>query len=171
MIRTADTPVCSNSNQAISDTRRKGVHFQFPSTIDHPPKNAYTIRTPGYTMNNSKLIAFVATKNPSAALKFYQETLGLKLVEDNPFAVVFDANGVMLRVQKVHDLTPAKHTALGWEVPNIAEKIKELMGKGIHFERFPGVPHDELGIWTSPSRAKIAWFKDPDGNILSLTQF
>src|SRR5262245_29174625 len=104
-------------------------------------------------MNNSKLIAFVATKNPAAALKFYQETIDLKLIEDNPFAIVFDANVVMLRVQKVHDLTPAKHTALGWDVLDIASKIKELTQRGIHFERFPGVPHDELGIWTSPSGA------------------
>src|SRR4051812_41186627 len=122
-------------------------------------------------MDNSKLIAFVATKNSAAARKFYAETLGLKLVSDDPFAIVFDVNGTMLRVQKVHELTPAKFTAVGWEVPDIAVRIKELTQRGIQFERFPGVPYDELGIWTSPSGAKIAWFKDPDGNILSLTQF
>jgi len=120
---------------------------------------------------NAKLIAFVATKNAAVARKFYTETLGLKFVSDDPFATVFDVNGTMLRVQKVNELTPARHTALGWAVPDIAARVKELTEAGIHFERFVGLPQDKLGIWTSPSGAKIAWFKDPDGNILSLTQF
>jgi len=85
--------------------------------------------------------------------------------------VVFDVGGTMLRVQKVRELAPAKHTALGWEVADIAAQIRELEKKGVQFERFPGVPHDELGVWTSPAGAQIAWFKDPDGNILSLTEF
>jgi catechol 2,3-dioxygenase-like lactoylglutathione lyase family enzyme len=116
-------------------------------------------------------ITFVATKSPALAQKFYTETLGLKLLEDNPFALVFDNYGIMLRVQKVHDLTPAQHTVLGWEVPDITAAVKDLTQKGARFEHFPGLPQNDLGIWTSPSGAKIAWFKDPDGNILSLTQF
>ncbi len=122
-------------------------------------------------MVNSKLIGFVATKNPASSLKFYAGTLGLTLVSDDPFAIVFDANGTMLRVQKVQELTPAKHTNLGWEVTDIGATVKELIGKGIHFERYPGLTQDELGIWKTPSGAKVAWFKDPDGNVLSLTQF
>jgi predicted enzyme related to lactoylglutathione lyase len=122
-------------------------------------------------MDNSKIISFVATKNPLDALKFYSETLGLKLVEDNPFAIVFDTNGAVLRVQKVHEFTPAKHTVLGWNVPDITDKINELTKKGVRFERYEGLSQDELGIWTSPSGGRIAWFKDPDENILSLTQF
>jgi catechol 2,3-dioxygenase-like lactoylglutathione lyase family enzyme len=120
---------------------------------------------------NSKIISFVATQNPANALAFYAETLGLKLISDDPFAIVFDADGTMLRVQKVHELVLARHTVLGWEVADISAKTKELMKRGVHFERFEGLAQDESGIWTTPSGAKVAWFKDPDGNILSLTQF
>ena len=122
-------------------------------------------------MNNSKIISFVATRNPASALKFYAETLGLKLISDDPFAIVFDANGTMLRVQKVHELVLARHTVLGWEVADISAKTKELMKRGVHFEHFEGLAQDESGVWTTPSGAKVAWFKDPDGNTLSLTQF
>ena len=122
-------------------------------------------------MAKSKIICFVATRNPAAAREFYERTLGLKLVSDDPFAIVFDADGVMLRVQKVDELTPAKHTVLGWDVPDISARIQELTHKGVRFERYPGLPQDELGAWTTPSGAKVAWFKDPDGNTLSLTQF
>jgi catechol 2,3-dioxygenase-like lactoylglutathione lyase family enzyme len=122
-------------------------------------------------MVKSKVIGFVATKNPPGALKFYAETLGLTLISDDPFAMVFEANGTMLRVQKVHELLPAKHTVLGWEVADILEKISELTARGVRFERYQGLAQDETGIWAAPSGAKVAWFKDPDGNTLSLTQF
>ena len=122
-------------------------------------------------MTNSKIIAFVATQNPANALTFYRDTLGLSLVNDDPFAIVFDVNGTMLRVQKVKEIAPAQYTALGWDVPDIYTRIKELTGRGVRFERFPGLPQDDQGVWAAPSGAKIAWFKDPDGNILSLTQF
>jgi predicted enzyme related to lactoylglutathione lyase len=122
-------------------------------------------------MLKSKIISFVATENSARALKFYSETLELSLVSDDPFAMVFDVNGTTLRVQKVHELIPAKHTVLGREVADISATTKELMKKGVRFEQFEGLPQDELGIWTTPSGAKVAWFKDPDGNTLSLTQF
>jgi catechol 2,3-dioxygenase-like lactoylglutathione lyase family enzyme len=122
-------------------------------------------------LNTSRVISFVATKRPEAARKFYAETLGLSLVGDDPFALVFDANGTMLRVQKVPELTPAKHTVLGWDVPDIKAKVRELTKRGVRFERFEGMPQDEQGIWTSPNGGQIAWFKDGDGNTLSLTQF
>jgi catechol 2,3-dioxygenase-like lactoylglutathione lyase family enzyme len=122
-------------------------------------------------MAASKIICFVATRNAAGAREFYETTLGLKFVSDDPFATVFDVNGIMLRVQKVQELLPAKHTVAGWDVPDIAARMRELTGKGVRFERFPGLPQDELGAWTTPSGAKVAWFKDPDGNTLSLTQF
>jgi catechol 2,3-dioxygenase-like lactoylglutathione lyase family enzyme len=122
-------------------------------------------------MTNSKIICFVATRDVASARKFYETTLGLKCVSEDPFAIVFDVNGTMLRVQKVKELTPAKYTALGWEVADIAARIQELSKKGVQFERFPGLQQDELGVWTSPAGAKVAWFKDPDGNVLSLTEF
>src|SRR3954471_15291945 len=122
-------------------------------------------------MLQSKIIGFVATKNPAGALAFYQGSLGLELVSEDPFAIVFDVNGTMLRVQKVQELVPAGHTILGWEVADLARQIKELSTRGVRFERFHGLAQDESAIWTAPSGAKVAWFKDPDGNTLSLTQF
>ncbi|MBI3877022.1 MAG: VOC family protein [Verrucomicrobia bacterium] len=122
-------------------------------------------------LNSSKIISFVATQNPARARKFYQRTLGLKLVSDDPFALVFDAHGTMLRVQKVQDFSPATHTVLGWKVRSIRAVVAKLAKRGVRFERYAGLVQDELGVWTTPSGAKVAWFKDSDGNTLSLTQF
>src|SRR5215469_1475553 len=122
-------------------------------------------------MINSKLIGFVATQNPARARAFYGEILGLKLVSEDPFALVFNINGTMLRVQKVQQVVPAKYTALGWEVSDILAEVNELTKRGVRFERYEGLTQDELGVWTTPSGANVAWFKDPDGNILSLSQF
>ena len=122
-------------------------------------------------MVNSKIIGFVATRNPASARKFYEDTLGLAFVSDDPFAVVFDANGTMVRVQKVSEFLPAHHTVLGWEVPDIRAEVAELTKRGVRFGRFDALAQDELGIWTSPSGGKVAWFKDPDRNTLSLAQF
>jgi predicted enzyme related to lactoylglutathione lyase len=122
-------------------------------------------------LNTSKPICFAATTRPQQAKNFYQEVLDLSLTEDNPYALVFDANGTMLRVQKVQEHSPARHTVLGWEVADIAATIRQMIKKGIRFERYEGLAQDSLGVWTSPAGAKVAWFNDPDGNILSLTQF
>ena len=117
------------------------------------------------------LIAFLATVDAARARVFYETTLGLKLVEDSPFAVVFDANGTLLRIQKVERFTPHPFTSLGWSVDDIAATIRDLARKGVAVTRYPGMDHDADGVWTSPSGARIAWFKDPDGNLLSLTEF
>jgi catechol 2,3-dioxygenase-like lactoylglutathione lyase family enzyme len=122
-------------------------------------------------LNTAKLIGFAATTNPASAKKFYKDILGLSLVEDNPFALVFDANGTMLRVQKVQNHSPAKHTILGWEVDDLAAAIQRLVKKGIRLERYDGLVQDALGTWITPDGSKVGWFKDPDGNILSLTEF
>ena len=122
-------------------------------------------------LNTSKIISFVATKNPAIAREFYERTLGLSLVSDDPFALVFNVSGTMLRVAKVQELTPAKHAVLGWDVQDIRAEIEQLTKRGVRFERYAGLPQDEQGIWTSPIGAKVAWFKDGDGNTLSLTQF
>jgi len=123
-------------------------------------------------LDSSPIMAFCATANPERAKAFYRDQLGLKLIEDSHFALVFDAAGTMLRVQKVKEVHAAQYTALGWRVQDIAATVEELEKAGVKMERyaFPGV--DEKGIWTPPgSTAKVAWFLDPDGNILSLTQF
>ena len=117
------------------------------------------------------LIAFVATRDASRAKMFYGGTLGLELMSEDQFAVVFDAHGTMLRVAKVAEVTIAKYTVLGWHVPDIEAAAAELRKSGVELERFPGMNQDGLGIWKSPGGARIGWFKDPDGNILSITQF
>lgn len=122
-------------------------------------------------LTRSKLIGFAATTNSEQARKFYGETLGLPLAEENPFALVFDAAGTMLRIQKLDSLPPARYTTLGWEVEDIGATIHRLTENGVRFERFPGLPQDDLGIWTTPDGSQVAWFKDPDGNTLSLTEF
>ena len=122
-------------------------------------------------LRSEEIICFVATRNPVKARKFYEDTLGLKMVSDEPFALVFDANGTMLRVSKVEKLTPAQHTVLGWKVADIRAAVRELSTRGVRFERFPGMAQDDSGVWGSPSGGRVAWFKDPDGDTLSLTQF
>jgi catechol 2,3-dioxygenase-like lactoylglutathione lyase family enzyme len=122
-------------------------------------------------LGNFDVIAFVATKRPERAKAFYRDVLGLRLLEDAPFALVFDAHGTMVRISKVNELTPATYTVLGWKVPDIRAAIDGLSSRGVAFERYQGMPQDERGIWTSPDGHQIAWFKDPDGNTLSLTQF
>lgn len=123
-------------------------------------------------LSTCKIVAFAATRNPDRAKTFYRDTLGLRLVEEQlPFALVFDANGTMLRVSVVKEPAAAPYTVLGWEVPDIAATVRELAAAGVKFERYPGMAQDELGIWTAPGGARVAWFKDPDGNVLSVTQF
>ena len=122
---------------------------------------------------NADLVAFVPTRDPQASRRFYEQTLGLQCVSEDPFAVVFNAHGVTLRianVSSVKDFKPAPFTVLGWRVPSAEQAVRALRKRGIAFERFPGMHQDPLGIWTSPGGAKVAWFKDPDGNILSVTE-
>jgi catechol 2,3-dioxygenase-like lactoylglutathione lyase family enzyme len=120
---------------------------------------------------NAEPMTFVATSRPAEALAFYRDVLGLRFVADEPYAVVFEVGPLMLRVQKTAGFEPQPHTVLGWKVPNVTETVTRLAERGAKFERFPGVDQDALGVWTSPSGARVAWFKDPDGNVLSLTQF
>ena len=119
----------------------------------------------------AQIMTFVATAKPDEAVRFYRDVLGLKFVEDTPFAKVFDANGIMLRVTPVPQHKPVDHTVLGWKVADIAAAVAALAKKGIAFNRYPGMTQDAAGIWTSPDGNRIAWFKDQDGNVLSLTQF
>lgn len=118
-----------------------------------------------------QLIAFATIVDVERAKHFYRDVLGLNLVsEEPPFALIFDANGTMLRWGMAKKLPEAHGTVLGWQVPEIDVAVKELLECGIQFERFEGLEQDDKGIWTSPSGAKVAWFRDPDGNILSLSQ-
>ena len=123
------------------------------------------------TLPTSELIAFMPTTDLASARVFYEKGLRLPIAGESPIAITFDANGTTLRIIAVEKITPAPHTVLGWNVSDIEASIRELSSRGVVFERFDGVDQDELGVWRSPGGARVAWFKDPDGNTLSLTQF
>jgi catechol 2,3-dioxygenase-like lactoylglutathione lyase family enzyme len=117
------------------------------------------------------IVAFVPTNDSARARAFYEGVLGLRFVKDDGFALVLDANGIMVRVAKAPPpFMPAPFTILGWQVTEIEKVAEALQAKGVVFERFGFFEQDKLGIWTAPSGDKVAWFKDPDGNILSLSQ-
>ena len=122
-------------------------------------------------LGNQTLIAFIATQDSEHSRTFYERTLGLQLVSDDAFALVFNANGTTIRVQKVAAFRPQPFTALGFRVDDLNAVVAALKQKHIACERFPGMTQDADGIWASPSGARIAWFKDPDGNVLSVTEF
>ncbi len=122
-------------------------------------------------LHDARFISFVATQDAKKAREFYEKTLGLKFVSGDEFALVFELGGRMLRVQKVEQVNPRSYTVLGWSVSDIKKEITELDNRGVRFARYEGLAQDNLGIWSAPSGAKVAWFNDPDGNILSLTQF
>ena len=124
-------------------------------------------------LGGSDLIAFAPTTDSAKAREFYEGVLGLHLVSDErPFALVFDAYGTMLRVTTVPEHHSAPFTVLGWRVQNIVTTVEQLTAAGVVFQRYPGMNDaDPHAIWNAPSGARVAWFKDPDGNVLSLTQF
>ena len=119
----------------------------------------------------AKLTAFVGTEQPARAKAFYRDVLGLRLLREDQFALVFDAGGTPLRIATVEKCTAAPYTVLGWSVGDIGAEMAALCGQGVKFERYPGMSQDDQGAWTSPSGAKVAWFKDPDGHTLSITEF
>lgn len=123
-------------------------------------------------LGDAPFVGFVPVRDVATARPFYEQVLGLGVLEETPFALVLDAHGVMLRVTPVgEDLSVQPFTIAGWAVPDIAESVRGLTGRGVVFTRYPGMEQDDLGIWASPSGARVAWFTDPDGNTLSLTQF
>jgi catechol 2,3-dioxygenase-like lactoylglutathione lyase family enzyme len=117
------------------------------------------------------MIGFVQTSDAQKATAFYGHTLGFRLVSDDSFALVFDANGTTLRVIKARAFTPAQGTILGWEVDDVRAAVHELSSRGVTFEQYglPFLKQDELGVWTAPTGDEVAWFKDPDGNVLSVS--
>ena len=122
-------------------------------------------------LGSQKIVAFAATRDPGRAKAFYQGVLGLRLVSEDSFALVFRVGGTMLRVTTVQEMAVAPYTVLGWHVTSIAATMTTLERAAVVFERYPGMPQDKRGVWTAPGGARIAWFKDPDGNTLSITQF
>jgi catechol 2,3-dioxygenase-like lactoylglutathione lyase family enzyme len=113
--------------------------------------------------------AFIPTRDYDKARVFYEEKLGLKFISLDPYALVMSIGGHRIRIAKVPDFTPLHGTILGWEVDNAA--VAAWLGeKGVVLEKYPFIQDRELGIWTAPTGDKVAWFKDPDGNILSVSQ-
>ena len=124
-------------------------------------------------LGSADVVAFVPTRNPKKARRFYEKVLGLEFRDEDSFASVFSANGVMLRVadvSSVRNFKPAPYTILGWRVDSVESAVAALRARGVRFQRFAGMGQNRAGIWTSPSGAKVAWFKDPDGNTLSITE-
>jgi catechol 2,3-dioxygenase-like lactoylglutathione lyase family enzyme len=121
-------------------------------------------------VSSGKVVAFVATSDAQRARAFYEGVLGLRVISDDDFALALDSNGTTVRVTKMRETRALGYTVLGWEVADIASSVRGLDDRGVKFERYAHFEQDELGIWTAPSGARVAWFKDPDGNVLSLTQ-
>lgn len=118
-----------------------------------------------------QVITFIQTRDRPTAVAFYRDVLGLTFVVDDPFGSVFDQNGTGLRITQIEGFTPSPHPALGWQVSDIQDCIRTLTARGVTMKIYEGFGQDELGIWHAPGgTAQIAWFEDPDGNLLSLTQ-
>lgn len=123
-------------------------------------------------LGSSNVVAFVPTLDYRVSKPFYEDTLGLKLVNEDPFALTFDANGTSLRVTKTPEFTPQPFTVLGWWVDDIVATADAMAAAGIEFQRYPGLDADERGLWGPPgARVKVGWFRDPEGNTLSITGF
>lgn len=120
--------------------------------------------------SDKELKAFIPTVNPAKAKYFYKDILGLKFMSEDIYALEFDANGTRLRVTIVQEFKPQPFTVLGWDADNIVSVITSLNKKGILCEKYDFLKQDELGIWTAPGGTKVAWFKDPDGNLLSVSE-
>jgi catechol 2,3-dioxygenase-like lactoylglutathione lyase family enzyme len=122
-------------------------------------------------LGDAPLVAFVSTADPDACRTFYAERLGLEFVADEPYALVFEAPNAMLRIAKVEEVSPTLGTVLGWEVEDVASAVASLSADGVEFLFYDDLPQDERGVATFPDGARIAWFPDPDGNVLSLSEF
>jgi catechol 2,3-dioxygenase-like lactoylglutathione lyase family enzyme len=123
------------------------------------------------TLGSANVMTFIAAKDAAVSRDFYENILGLTVASEDDFAIVFDLGGTMMRMQKDVDFTPQPFTVLGWQVDDIASTMAELREKGVRFEQYPWMPEGSDGVMEFPGGAKVAWFLDPAGNNLSLTQF
>jgi catechol 2,3-dioxygenase-like lactoylglutathione lyase family enzyme len=121
-------------------------------------------------LDTNQVVGFVPASDLDRARKFYEGTLGLRIYHGDPFGLYVAAGGVPVRIAWVENLRPQPYTILGWNVRSITREIDTLVKRGIKFARFPVLPQDARGIWVSPSGAKVAWFRDSEGNLLSLTE-
>ena len=119
---------------------------------------------------SGKLAGFLATTDYDKAREFYEGKLGFEFVRLDQYALVMRVGGHSIRISKIPNFTPRQGTVLGWEVTDIVAVASWLRDRGVELEKYPFVQDHELGIWTAPGGAKVAWFQDPDGNILSVGQ-
>jgi catechol 2,3-dioxygenase-like lactoylglutathione lyase family enzyme len=122
-------------------------------------------------LRDADLVGFVPVADLDRARPFYVGVLGLDVLEETPFACVVDAHGTRLRLTPSPEHRPSGSTVIGWAVSDIDATVTDLTGRGVVFERFDPLDHDDNGVWASPSGDRVAWFTDPDGNVLSLTQY
>lgn len=122
-------------------------------------------------LGDRPLMAFIPVSDLSAARSFYEDVLGLRVSDEDPYAVVLDAGGTMLRLAQVDGLRPQPFTVVGWQVLDMGTSIDSLASRGVDFISYEGMDQDEKGIWSTPGGDQVAWFNDPDGNTLSLTCF
>jgi catechol 2,3-dioxygenase-like lactoylglutathione lyase family enzyme len=115
------------------------------------------------------LNGFIRITDPERARRFYEQVLGLAFDYENPYVVVFRSGHTSIIAQRVKELLPITATVLGWEVKDIEKIASVLRHRGVVFEKYEGMEQDDLGIWKSPA-GKVAWFKDPDGNVLSVSE-
>jgi len=122
-------------------------------------------------LNAAPFMAFIPVSDLTSARSFYSEVLGLQVTDENPYAVILNSGGTMLRLTQVDNLQPQPFTIAGWEVRDIGVVVDALVGQGVTFTRYDGMEQDERAVWTTPGSDRVAWFKDLDGNTLSLTSF
>lgn len=144
---------------------------RFDSSLLHTEAPTCRQRSGVAVLETSDVIAFAPATDLARARAFYEEALGLSVVDENPYAVVFDAHGTMLRVTAVAEVAHPGYTVLGWRVTDMSTTVSRLESHGVVFARYEGMEQDAQGVWTTPSGDRIAWFTDPDGNVLSLTEF
>src|ERR1700689_4733581 len=113
-------------------------------------------------ISEGEVMRFIPTADAVRARGFYEDVLGLRVVSDDPFALVVESHGTFIRITKLNELTPAPYTILGWRVRDIEEEVQTLHARGVTFARYPGLAQTDLGVWTAPGGSKIAWFHDPD---------
>jgi catechol 2,3-dioxygenase-like lactoylglutathione lyase family enzyme len=121
-------------------------------------------------LGQEKLVAFLATTDAVRARAFFEGVLGLTFVEDHQYLVVFETDSARLNLQKTDKVTPPYGTAVGWSVRDLRATMREMIARGVVFERYEGMDQDEMGVWSPAPGAGVAWFKDPDGNLLSVNQ-
>jgi catechol 2,3-dioxygenase-like lactoylglutathione lyase family enzyme len=121
-------------------------------------------------LGNAKITALVGTMKPDAAKAFYGDVLGLKFITDDSYAMVFEGKNCGVRVSRVPAVAPAQYAVMSFDTDDIAKTVDGLAAKGVSFMRYGFFVQDERGVWTAPDGTKVAWFHDPDLNLLSVVQ-